>query len=191
MRMCWRGCARACTRAFAKPTPKQGDNARAFLRPGKTTPEGAPTLRICWHGCARARTHALASPTPKQGYNARAVLRRGGDARGYADVARVLAWLCACAHACAPEGTPTLRMCACVGMLVRVRACVRLRIQHQRREATRVPTNGESELGEDGNSGGNSLAIQGNSDPFSAIRVFAEAQNARTAAIHSPPSGLL
>ena len=122
-------------------------------------------MRICWHGCARARTHALASPTPKQGYNARAVLRRGGDARGYADVARVLAWLCACAHACAPEGTPTLRMCACVGMLVRVRACVRLRIQHQRREATRVPTNGESELGEDGNSGGNPLAIQVNSDP--------------------------
>jgi len=43
-------------------------------------------------------------------------------------------------------------------------------------------------LNDNGNSGGNSLAIQGNSDPFGAIRASTKAPNARTAAIHSPPS---
>ena len=36
---------------------------------------------------------------------------------------------------------------------------------------------------ENGNPSGNALAIQGNSDPFSAIRAFPEAKNARKDAI--------
>ena len=64
-------------------------------------PEGTPKLRMCWHGCARARMRALTNPTPKETSNARAFLRLGETTpEGYADVAHVLAWLCACAHAC-------------------------------------------------------------------------------------------
>ena len=92
-------CMHACT---CKPNTKaRRQRARAVLRLGETTPEGTPTLRMRWHGCARARMRALTNTTPKERSNSRAFLRLGETTpKGYADVAHVLAWLCACAHAC-------------------------------------------------------------------------------------------